>query len=110
MPHHLNVHTGMKPAEIIRNALAEEMIDEDGNPWEMSLLPGLAEDEIAIFENKIGFSLPSELRELFEYTNGMDGGPLAAIDFTSSVDYVDVGYEDLFGREYYWFCSRWVWE
>lgn len=90
----------MKPADIIRQALTEEMISEDGDPWELSLLPGLYEDQIESFESRIGFSLPPDTRALLKFTNGIDGGPLEAIDFTSSIDYVSIGIdeESEFGR------------
>lgn len=87
----------MKPAEIIRTALSQELINEDGERYEITLLPGLNSEQISAFEKKIGFTLAPDIRELLEYTNGFEDGPLVAVDFTSSSDYVSVGEQSEFG-------------
>jgi hypothetical protein len=80
----------MKPIDIIRSSLTEKWIDEDGESWEITLLPGLTLEQIHAFETELGFTLPPDIRELLEYTNGLEGGPIAAVDFTSSSEYVGV--------------------
>jgi len=87
----------MKPADIIRESITQELINEDNERWELSLLPGLTPDQIGIFEEKIGFTLPPDTRELLEFTNGIEGGPLEGLDFTSSNDYVGIDEESDFG-------------
>ena len=86
----------MKPADLIRAALNEELVTEDGEPWDMSLLPGLSLEQIRDFEAEVGFSLPPETRELLEFTNGIENGPLEGLEFTSN-EYVSVDEENEFG-------------
>ncbi len=87
----------MRLADIIRTALAQNLSNEDGEPLEISLLPGLTPEQVSDFETKIGFPLSSDIRELLEFTNGIENGPLVAVDFTSSCDYVGIGERSEFG-------------
>jgi hypothetical protein len=87
----------MKLVEIIHSALAQELINEDGESLEISLLAGLTPEQISAFETKIGFTLSPDIRELLEFTNGIEGGSLEAVDFTSSNDYVSIEEKSEFG-------------
>ena len=89
----------MSPADVIRTYLSQTLVDEDGEPWELELLPGLTEEELAAFEARVGFALPEVTRELLRFTRGIVGGPLEMIDFTSSADYVAVDEDSGFGHK-----------
>ena len=82
--------------EIIRANVSRGVIDENGSALEMTLEPGLTDSEIATFEERIGFTLPETTRDLLRFTNGLTGGPLVALDFSSSSDYVGVDEENKF--------------
>ncbi len=87
----------MSPVEIIRAAMASELVNEDGEAWEIKLLPGLTAAEIQAFETSLGFELPPATRELLEFTNGFEDGPLVLVDFSAADEYVGID-----GSEFGW--------
>jgi hypothetical protein len=89
----------MKPAEIIQDHLKRGLVNEDGEPWQITLDPGLSEEKIAEFETKVGFPLPESVRELLRLTNGIEGGPLETVDFSSSSASVWIDEESGFGEK-----------
>lgn len=58
-----------------------ELVDEDGDPVELGVAPGLSEDEIDALAAERGVKLPSELRDTLAYTSELEG-PLERIDLT----------------------------
>jgi cell wall assembly regulator SMI1 len=72
----------MEPVEIIEQALVE-------HPG-LRLRPPPARDEIDALEVELEVALPRGLRVLLERTGGIDGGPLAPIDFTGGSFDVEV--------------------
>ncbi len=89
----------MAPLKIIQENLKQGLADEDGEPWEITLEPGLSDEEIAGFEQRLGFRLPEPIRELLRFTNGITGGPLESLDFSSSAAYVQIDEENRFGNK-----------
>lgn len=87
----------MTPVEIIKEHLARGAADQDGSKIEP--LPGLTEEELVVFETRIGFALPKTTRELLLYCNGFKNGPgdVAGVDFSSSDDYYALDEESGFG-------------
>jgi len=55
-------------------------VDEDGEEVPLDLGPPATEDEIAALEQRVGGSLPRELREVLAVTRSLEG-PLDVIDF-----------------------------
>jgi hypothetical protein len=72
----------MDPLEAIRRAQATKLVDKEGGAVEFELAPALPPAEIERLEAELGVPLTRELRALLAHTAGIDGGPLAAIDFT----------------------------
>ena len=64
----------------IRAAQARTLVNEDGDEVPLDLGPPATEDEIAALEQRVGGSLPRELREVLAVTRSLEG-PLDVIDF-----------------------------
>lgn len=64
----------------IRAAQARTLFDEDGEEVPLVLGPPATADEIAALEERVGGSLPRELREVLAVTRSVEG-PLELIDF-----------------------------
>jgi cell wall assembly regulator SMI1 len=71
----------MNPIDIIRDAQARELIDEDGEAVRLELLPGLDETDLSEFEMSLPCTLPEEIRELLCFCRGFDG-VIEQVDFT----------------------------
>lgn len=73
----------MKPIEIIREAHATELADEDGGPIELTLVPGMDATEIRSFERTLPCALPEDVRELLGVCRGVEGA-IVDIEFTGA--------------------------
>lgn len=75
----------MNAIDVIRAAKELALEDEDGDPIELSLLPGLPPDRIESLAAGFGFRLPRELVALLAGCSGVEG-MLETIDFTGQSD------------------------
>ncbi len=73
----------MTVIEHIKVAQQSKLIDEDSEPVSLELSPPLTPTEISTLQNRVGQSLPEELRTLLAFCSGIDGC-LAGIDFTGA--------------------------
>jgi len=71
----------MTPLEIIRQAQAGELIDEDGLVVTLELLPGLSHTELQDFADRVPCRVPPEIAELLGTCRGLYG-TLEQVDFT----------------------------
>lgn len=58
--------------ELIKNNTSKTYLDEDGNPLSISLNKGISLTRIESFEKLHNMKLPSELKELLLFTNGIN--------------------------------------
>jgi cell wall assembly regulator SMI1 len=72
----------MNPINIIKNAQAKALTNEDGETVEIGLLPGLDEDAVALFESSLPCALSEEIRELLHFCRGFEGVGVDQVDFT----------------------------
>ncbi len=73
----------MTAIEHIKAAQQAKLIDEDGEPVTIELLPPLTGDEIDNLHARVEQPLPEELRTLLSFCSGI-GGCLDGIDFTGA--------------------------
>jgi len=72
----------MSPLEAIKQLEANEYRTEDGDVFRFTLLPSLSDEEIETFRKTLSRQhLPEEIRELLEYTTGLDGGFVEGFNF-----------------------------
>ena len=71
----------MELPEKLQTFLGTNPLDEDGEPYEAQLLPGMIPKEIQALEQKLGFALPKATAKLLEFTGGIEGGPMEVIEF-----------------------------
>ena len=83
----------MAPLDVIKKAEGSRFEDEDGNIHALKLLPPLSPEELGELEDAIPCPLPSEARELLEYSRGFDG-VLESIDFSGLLP--GFGMEEIF--------------
>jgi hypothetical protein len=83
----------MSPTDIIRRALSTNLVDEDGEPIKINLLPPLSDAEIDEFARTLPCPLPDGIRELLRFCSGFEGGCTDQVDFTGGLSY---GQEDIF--------------
>jgi hypothetical protein len=69
------------PLEIIRQAQAETLIDEDGHVVTLELLPGLSHTELQDFAGQVPCRIPPEVMELMRSCRGFYG-TVEQVDFT----------------------------
>jgi cell wall assembly regulator SMI1 len=69
------------PLEVLQLALDTELVDRDGQEFELDLLPPLTEEELATFEASLPCPLPESIRELLELASGFEGGFADTVDF-----------------------------
>jgi hypothetical protein len=67
--------------EIIKTALAQDLVDEDNKAIHLQLLPGLRIDEIDSLARSLPTPPPDDVRDLLEFCSGIEGA-LEQIDFT----------------------------
>ena len=84
----------MTPLEVIQDAQTKELVDEDGDSVSLELNPGLTNEEITNFEDRLPCKLPSEIRELLQVTRGFEGIAADQVDFTGEDLFYDQ--EDVF--------------
>jgi len=71
----------MTPIEIIRQAQAGTLIDEDGQAITLELLPGLSRTELDDFAHQVPCLIPPEIEELLGACRGFYG-TVEQVDFT----------------------------
>src|ERR671913_2293699 len=69
------------PLEIIRQAQANTLIDEDGHVITLELLPGLSRTELQDFADQVPCRVPPEIAELLRSCSGFYG-TVEQVDFT----------------------------
>ncbi len=74
----------MTAVEHIKAALRAKLVDEDGEPVVLDLLPPPPAEEIDSLVQQVGQPLPEELRTLLGFCSGIVGGSLDGIDFTGA--------------------------
>jgi SMI1 / KNR4 family (SUKH-1)/6-bladed beta-propeller len=72
----------MTLAEMVRNAHDSPASTADGRPIQLHLGSPLSPTEMEVFAARLPCALPHEVRELLELCRGIEGSPLATIDFT----------------------------
>ena len=73
----------MSPLEIIRQAQADTLVDEDGRVVTLELLPGLSQAELEDFASRVPCRVPGEIVELLGACRGLYG-TVEQVDFTGS--------------------------
>ena len=71
----------MTPLEIVRQAQADTLVDEDGHVVTWELLPGLSEAELLDFAGRVPCRVPPEIAELLGACSGFNG-ILEQVEFT----------------------------
>jgi hypothetical protein len=71
----------MTPLEIVRQARADALIDEDGRLVTLELLPGLSQRELDDFARQVPSHIPPEIAELLSECRGFYG-TIEQVDFT----------------------------
>src|SRR5262245_4450235 len=71
----------MTPVEIIRQAQAASLVDEDGDAVVLELQPPLSAAQVEAFAATLPCPLPADVRALLAFCQGFDG-PLDVVDFT----------------------------
>ena len=71
----------MTPLEIIRQAQATTLIDEDGHVVTLELLPGLSQAELREFARQVPCPIPPQIANLLSACRGFYG-TLEQVDFT----------------------------
>jgi hypothetical protein len=69
------------PIEIIRQAQATTLVDEDGGAVRLGLLPPLSAAQIETFAARLPCPLPADIRQLLAFCRGFTG-TLDIVDFT----------------------------
>ena len=72
----------MSPLQVIRDAQSRLLVGECGNKVTIELNPGLMDEEIAGFEERLPCRLPNEIVELLQATRGFAGIAEAEVEFT----------------------------
>src|SRR5215218_1482372 len=70
----------MTPLEIIRQAQADALLDEDGQVVTLELLPGLSQTELQNFARQVPCPVPPEIAELLSACRGFYG-TVEKVDF-----------------------------
>src|SRR4051794_18131566 len=90
---HLVRRPSMTPLEIIRQAQADTLVDEDGHVVVLELLPGLSDTQLQDFADRVPCRVPVEIAELLGACSGFYG-TLEQVDFTGRD--LMYGFEELF--------------
>lgn len=83
----------MTPTEIIRQAQAAQLVDEDGEPIVLEMLPPWSPAQIDAFAARLPCPLPAEIRDLLAFCSGFSG-TVDVVDFTG--EHCSFEHEDLF--------------
>jgi hypothetical protein len=65
----------------LRAWLAAPSLDEDGEPYDLQLMPGMSAERIAGIERHYGCTFDPEVRELLAYCAGFEGGAMELVEF-----------------------------
>jgi len=84
----------MTAVEHIKAAQRAKLVDEEGAPVVLDLMPPLTSDQIDSLQQQVGQPLPEELRTLLAFCSGIGGGSLEGIDFTGTS--MSFGAEEIF--------------
>lgn len=79
---------GADAVQRLRAAAASRLVDEDGSPVDLDLLPGLTEAEIAVVQAQYPVPLPAELVRLMSFTRGAGG--LLELDLTGEPHSIEI--------------------
>ena len=71
----------MTPLEIIRQAQADTLVDEDGRVVTLEFIPGLSKGELREFARQVPCRIPPEITELMSACRGFYG-TIEQVDFT----------------------------
>lgn len=71
----------MSAVDVLRESVGIRLEDEDGDVEELTLLPGLSEEELAEVESRLPCALPDEAREVLSLCRGFNG-VLEGVDFS----------------------------
>ncbi|MCC6662783.1 MAG: hypothetical protein IT375_03520 [Polyangiaceae bacterium] len=74
------------PRELLNQAGAEQFFDEDEQPIELMLLPGLDAAGVRELEAELGVALPREIDELVRFARGFEFGPVNTVAFAYPID------------------------
>lgn len=78
----------------LKSLLDEKYVSEDGDEFEISLLPGLSDQEIDSLSNGVpNGKLPVEIRELLKFASGFEFGGLGDVTFNGIGHF---GFEEFF--------------
>ena len=91
----------MSPAiDLLRQAQGLVFENPDGIQSSFKLLPPLSSDELVSLESRIPCPIPEEMKELFYFARGFEGGWLQTVDFSGFAfsDGMGFGMESLFPR------------
>ncbi|TDO26982.1 SMI1/KNR4 family protein [Sediminibacterium goheungense] len=84
----------MTVTEKLKSILNEQYISEDGEKYQIALLPGLTEQEIDSLSKGVpGGQIPSDIRELLKFASGFEISGLEEITFTGIGQF---GFEEIF--------------
>ena len=70
--------------ETVKQARGMIMVDEGGGSSKLVLLPGFSKEQISALEDKLPCSIPTEIKDLLDYTSGFENGPLEGVNFTGA--------------------------
>lgn len=77
------------PLQVIEEALATQLVNDDGEPVTLTLRPPLSEVELATLEATLPGPLPADVRQLLQRCSGIDGTAVEVLDFTGADNDVD---------------------
>jgi len=84
----------MTPLEKLKTIAGKEYESEDGDSYEIELLEGMNDEEIASFKQQLPNQyMPPEIEELLKYTKGFEFDPLEEVRFDT---FGYFGFEELF--------------
>jgi hypothetical protein len=83
----------MSVIDFLKESAGIQLIDEDDGVDELTLLPGLSEEELAELERRLPCALPNEIRELLSFCRGFEP-VLESVDFSGNLG--GFGLEEIF--------------
>ncbi len=75
------------PRELLEQAGDEQFFDEDEEPIELTLLPGLDAAGVRDLEAELGVALPPEIAELVRLARGFEFGPVDTVAFDAGFSF-----------------------
>jgi SMI1 / KNR4 family (SUKH-1) len=80
--------------DLLKSVAGMEFVNVDGIKDELKLLPPLSDSELRRLEASIPCPLPHEMREVFAFTRGFEGGSIESVNF--AWDEHDFGMKEIF--------------